>query len=467
MSFENFDKKIKEAADHHHPAYEDKAWEKMEKLLDKHLPQEKDDKRKIIFLILTALLISGSTLFFLERPGTNNNLNSTKSITFQTSTSSKIKNLKDSSDKEQILNTVPDSNKSLFQQKNSDEKKSGLPDHDKYIQSLLSMIQERLKKSAESNFSAARTVKTDNKKQAVSGTLSEEATKQLNKYNENNISKNDLIINGTEVKSKASTNRNADAGKDISNDYGIPHISTKQVLQTIPDNKHENTGKIFQPKSGSNSETGKNSRMNRKRNTFFLTLSAGPDVSAVGIHNPGKLKPVYGFGFGISFQDKYILRTGFYTARKVYTAAPDEYHPPYNFWNYYPYLNQVNADCKVYEIPLMLSYNFAHSANHSIFGSIGISSYLMKRETYNYISKLPTGQTTTNEVNFENKNKHLFSVVSLSGVYQRRITKMISVTVEPYIKIPVDGIGYGKIHLNSTGILFSLLLNPFQESKKK
>ena len=39
MQFEKFDKKIREAADHHHPAYDDNAWDKMEKLLNKHMPE--------------------------------------------------------------------------------------------------------------------------------------------------------------------------------------------------------------------------------------------------------------------------------------------------------------------------------------------------------------------------------------------------------------------------------------------
>ena len=38
MQFDEFDKKAKEAADHHHPAYDEQAWAKMEKKLNKHLP---------------------------------------------------------------------------------------------------------------------------------------------------------------------------------------------------------------------------------------------------------------------------------------------------------------------------------------------------------------------------------------------------------------------------------------------
>ena len=45
MQFEEFDDKIRDAAEHHHPAYNEGAWGKMNKLLDKHLPQEKKRRR--------------------------------------------------------------------------------------------------------------------------------------------------------------------------------------------------------------------------------------------------------------------------------------------------------------------------------------------------------------------------------------------------------------------------------------
>ncbi len=50
MLDEENDKIIKEAAEHYHPGYDDKAWEKMEQLLDEHLPQKKE--RRWIFFIL-------------------------------------------------------------------------------------------------------------------------------------------------------------------------------------------------------------------------------------------------------------------------------------------------------------------------------------------------------------------------------------------------------------------------------
>ena len=68
MPFEDFDKKIKEAADQHHPAYDEKAWRKMEKLLDEHLPQQKDDRRRILFFLLGFLLLGGGLYVAISKP---------------------------------------------------------------------------------------------------------------------------------------------------------------------------------------------------------------------------------------------------------------------------------------------------------------------------------------------------------------------------------------------------------------
>jgi hypothetical protein len=59
MQSEEYDKKIREAAERHHPAYDETAWAGMEKLLDKHMPQEKERKRRLLLLIFLFLLVGG------------------------------------------------------------------------------------------------------------------------------------------------------------------------------------------------------------------------------------------------------------------------------------------------------------------------------------------------------------------------------------------------------------------------
>src|ERR1022692_2692737 len=63
MLDDEINKKISEAADQYHPAYDDKAWEMMERMLDEHLPQKKDRRKLFYFLVLTGIVCIG--LFFI------------------------------------------------------------------------------------------------------------------------------------------------------------------------------------------------------------------------------------------------------------------------------------------------------------------------------------------------------------------------------------------------------------------
>ncbi|MEO6683535.1 MAG: hypothetical protein ABIN48_12005, partial [Ginsengibacter sp.] len=85
MQDEEYDKRIKEAADHYHPAYDDKAWEKMEQLLDQHLPQEKK-KRRIIYFLLPFLLLGSIIIYFAIQNGEKDIPSGKRSVTSQEST---------------------------------------------------------------------------------------------------------------------------------------------------------------------------------------------------------------------------------------------------------------------------------------------------------------------------------------------------------------------------------------------
>ena len=109
-----------------------------------------------------------------------------------------------------------------------------------------------------------------------------------------------------------------------------------------------------------------------------------------------------------------------------------------------------------------MSYNFSRTPKKEWFVSAGLSTYLMKKEEYNYFFKYTaTGPTHNRKMIYENDNNHFFSVVTLSGGYKRNLSKRVFVSAEPYLKLPVSGIGYGKVKLNSGGIQFSVGLRPF------
>ena len=187
-----------------------------------------------------------------------------------------------------------------------------------------------------------------------------------------------------------------------------------------------------------------------------------PDVSAVGLSKAGEVKLAYGAGFGYQVSNRFSIRAGYYKGRKVYSADPDDYDPPSNFWNYYPNLKTIDADCKVTELPISVDYRFNQNKKQSWFVSAGVSSLFMKKEVYDYYFKpnySPNYVTYTRTIN--NQNKHYFSILNLSGGYTRTIDKHFSIQAEPYFKIAMSGVGYGKVKLNSSGVLFTAIYKPF------
>jgi len=442
MQSEEFDKKVIEAADHHHPAYDEQAWTRMEKLLDEHLPQKKDDRRRIIFFLLAFLLLGGGTWLFISKPWMENRtIVQTKQTVQQpgkiapgqsitTGEQENTNKVATAENSKEINNPVPDGS-SPIHYNNAPWSPAG------------KLVEERrvtVTNGAVKKISVTPPVLTINDKNKTDVDIT------------NDRQDNKTVIpvktdNSDSVADANATNNTIPAGNNIN----------AQV------NKQENKEN---PVIAQNSPVKKTKPGSKKSNSFFFTLSAGPDISFLGFNNLGKTKLLAGAGLGYTFKDRVTLRTGFYTGRKVYTASPGEYHPPAEFWTYYPYLESVDANCKVYEIPVSLSYNFGHSSKQHWFASAGVSSYLMKKETYNYFYKYtPTGPTLTKQRTLLDKNKHYFSVLTLSGGYERNISKNISLMVEPYVKLPMSGVGYGKVKLNSGGLLFSIGIKPFNAAK--
>jgi hypothetical protein len=135
---------------------------------------------------------------------------------------------------------------------------------------------------------------------------------------------------------------------------------------------------------------------------------------------------------------------------------------PSNIAQYYPNLKNIDADCKVYEIPVMLDYTISSNKKQSWFVSVGASTLLMKEEKYDYYYKPNYSPTYVKySRTIKNENKHYFSQLNIAGGYTRNINKNISLRAEPYMKIALDGIGFGKVNLNSGGVLFSAIIKPF------
>lgn len=455
MQFEEFDNKVRQAADHHHPTYDEQAWSKMEKLLDKHLPNEEEKKRRFIFFLLFFLLLGGSAWLLISKPWEKGKDKLTDSGMVTTKTKEERKTNPDrDTNKEDISGKIEINNASTTASKPEIDSKANKPQD--ASQNLL------LKTNNRDIFFTPRKEKKPNKTMSVAiKDIKSNADDQVSSISTQNNKQPDI-----------SKSKNAPVSAQVQDPLKNALVEEKKNLSAteVPQkdaNKMEQQETIPENKKVAAQQIEKKTKAKTKKpNSFFFAFSAGPDLSFVGSDKPGTVKLVAGGGIGFTLHDRFTIRTGFYSGRKVYTASPGSYNPPAAWWAYYPNLEKVDADCKVYEIPLLLSYNFGGKRNRGWFASAGVSSLLMKKEVYNYFYKYTaSGPTITKKWTIEDQNKHYFSILTLSGGYQQKVGKHISLMVEPYIKLPLTGVGFGKVKLNSSGILFTVGINPFNKQK--
>ena len=431
MKPDKLDIKIQEAAAKQEVPFPEEAWNALEKKLDEQMPQNKKDKRKFFWLLLILIMLAGGTSWLILRNHTDEPVFSKMQNTVQRDT----------------LNGIQEN---LFVQK-----KPG----DINIKS----------NSSDSPFIS----------NSINPTFIYNGIKNDAKLFEN-IKSNNIetfvppVFNSTEMKKKIDFGKSNQQENPtaLGNIHQVPGRDSSQSKI-----KNEIKNDIDFPLTLDNTVTGKKEEQNTSKKTtntkasnnfgksFSFQLSAGPDVSFVNLKNIGKVQPVFGAGISYAINKNFAIRSGFYVARKIYKADPSDYHPSTTgFWDYYPDLDFIDANCKIYEVPIIINYVFNKTPKHQWFASAGVSSYFMNSEDYTYINKPGYMQPRDNNYQIKNENQHYLASLRLSAGFEKKLSNKISITAEPYMNIPLKGIGYGKVKLYSTGILFSVGIKPFAEN---
>jgi hypothetical protein len=441
MQSENFDKKIKDSLSQRPPGYDSPDWDKMETLLDKHMPVDKKDRRRIFFILFSFLLLGGGAFLVWQNSSSNKKeLAEIKSPKENSASKENAKPGNTGTNTSQLPTNEADRSASSHSDPKNNVTETNII-HGKEIQNEAGVAKEDKNKKTPTSVNK----KTINSKQKKPDQTIDELVK-------NTEPERTLIEDLTKSENEPTITEKKESAKE-------PGVEKAKTENKVDERKVETEKtETVTAKKNDNKKQKNNSSF---ANNFFISVSAGPDLSKVG-DNTGEVRAVYGAGIGYQISKKFSVRTGFYAARKVYTADPGDYHPPNNFWGYYPNLENIEANCKVYDIPVTVDYTISSNKKQSWFASVGLSSLLMKEETYDYYFKpnySPTYITYTKTIN--NQNKHYFSVLNLSGGYTRVLNKNISLQAEPYLKIALDGVGYGKVKLNSGGVLFSAVIKPF------
>lgn len=196
---------------------------------------------------------------------------------------------------------------------------------------------------------------------------------------------------------------------------------------------------------------------NKRNLPVSMAISIGPEFNSASTVVGGDPGFSAGLTFGFGITKKLDLLTGArYSLKKYNSGLGLRYSFPNTAaWDKYT-LTNLDATCAVLEIPLQASYNIMNNSKNMINLNAGISSYLMLKEDYDF--KYNTSYGPTDKLlQKRNANQHLLSIVDLSATYFIKLKSTnLKLGLEPFVKIPLSGVGEGNINLKSSGVSLKL-----------
>ncbi len=200
--------------------------------------------------------------------------------------------------------------------------------------------------------------------------------------------------------------------------------------------------------------------MQQTFNRLSVGVVMGPDLSTAGSLS-NFYQPGYEFGATVDYNltSNLGISTGIIRSRVRYTAGESDYNPPGELWSAGSVPQQTTGDCVLLDIPLRLKYDFLHQSNSRFYATAGLSSYIMLNEEYQFEYGYGNSSKRAQEWSDKTGTRHWMSNASLSLGYEYDILRKWSLRAQPYLKVPLQEVGWGNVKLYSTGITFSLNYN--------
>lgn len=196
-------------------------------------------------------------------------------------------------------------------------------------------------------------------------------------------------------------------------------------------------------------DTSRKKKARSRPAKWSIGLVAGTEWSMVEGKSNGRVGPEAGVILQYRFAQRWSVESGVLVADKIYAARPEDYHSPITYAGLY----NINARCRVFDVPVNIRYDFLQRGNNQAFISTGLSSFWMQKEEYEY-QFTTAGTPQKSERTLYNQNRHFLSIANISAGYEHT-WKNLSFQVSPYLKLPLTGIGFGKVRLLSSGVQFS------------
>lgn len=199
-------------------------------------------------------------------------------------------------------------------------------------------------------------------------------------------------------------------------------------------------------------------------------ILAAPDFASVNSLAGDRPGSTIGLTVDYQFANHLYIGSGLLLDRKIFSAYGQDFHAPAGFYaaNGLPdRIGIVKGTFEMLEIPLNLRYDFTVSGSTMFFLSSGLSSYLLvsQNNNYYYSSYWNPRNSVCTPVSTPGKS-YLFSALNLSAGVETGLSNSLSLLIAPYMKIPVRGIGIGRVQMSTVGINFALRFAPVISRKR-
>src|SRR5579871_389875 len=187
-----------------------------------------------------------------------------------------------------------------------------------------------------------------------------------------------------------------------------------------------------------------------------IGLTFAPDFSKVKyVYENYHIGTSVGITLGYQLMHRLSVNTGVLYSNKYYQADGDDFHPqqqPVNAALVNEHIDFVRGSVKIIEVPLNLRYDFSSDGNTTFFVNGGFSSYFLLNQNNSYYCRDYVGYQRWIKQSYDKDENYWLSMFNLSLGFETFVTNNISFQVDPYVKLPLRGIGLGNMQLSSYGI---------------
>jgi hypothetical protein len=276
--------------------------------------------------------------------------------------------------------------------------------------------------------------------QTMSGSANKVTAKSLP-----TISQNEISDDENKASSGLAVDENGDEASRLSEVSSFHFLKAKEPEYDL---HHKSTTKPSKLKINS---------IDRKKidsSHFIVGFGFSPDFSSVGIDNfvsPGERWKVY---LEYDIKNKFSISSGLVWVNNKYEAYGEEYHAPYRYWKNGIVADEAYGECIMIDIPLNVRYHLVNQGKHKIFIGAGASTYFLLKEDY-YFSYEQSDPTLPDHWGTDKMTVYPFAIINASLGYEYQLSTRGSIQVEPFLKIPTGGIGWGNVDLHTMGAYIS------------